>query len=101
VLSVLYSPIALQVQIATIRDDRRKVLYTRSGQRWVEFDLARDPGELHPSPDVDADLRQRLASHVKTAYRALAARQRGAGKNASRRLPKEVADQLRKLGYLK
>jgi len=100
VLSVLYHPIELRILSASIRDDRRKVLFTRRGQRWEEFDLALDPGELRPSHDVDAELRKRLASHVKNAHRALVERRKRAGQTATRKLPKFVEDQLRKLGYL-
>jgi len=101
VLSVLYHPITPQISSASIRDDRRKVLYTQPGQRWVEFDLTTDPRELHPSPNVDAELQQRLASHLAAARQALVARQRRAGHAAKRKLPKDIADQLRNLGYLK
>jgi len=101
VVSVLYYPIALRILRASIRDGQRKVLYTESEKSWGEFDLAADPGELRPSPDVDGELRQRLASYLWIARRALVVGHGGAVRGTTRKLPKEIEDQLRALGYLK
>ncbi len=98
VFSELY--IGRKLIVAAARRGKRKLIYDAVGDRWAEYDLARDPREQSKLGVETPELKEMLAEYVNASRLALRSAKAPAAAKARADIPAGVAEKLRKLGYL-
>jgi len=77
VFAALYAAGVPRLKLVSLRAGDTKLIHDPRSGSWMEFDLARDPGEREPLEVGNDELRALLASYLAGESRALAGRDRG------------------------